>query len=118
MSNPIDITGGIPNARPSRGIPRPFQRKRIEVGQKGPKREWRWVLPRDLLEGDILPEFGSVQAVMEWHSEEGFGLFIDIVGGEDNEMRVPELTQLWAFTYPPKPADKGESEVTLHAPEA
>lgn len=118
MSNPIDITNGIPNARPSRGIPKPFQRKRIEVGQKGPKREWRWVLPEDLVEGDILPSFGSVVSVQYFQVRGSMSGAVYITGGEDNEMKVPAEDQVWAFTYPPKPVDKGESVVQLHAPEA
>lgn len=117
MTSPIDITNGLPNARPSRAIPKPFQRKRIEVGQKGPKREWRWVNPLSLREGDVLPQFGTVAAVMGVLVE-GDGFYVDIWGGEDNEMRVPEEDQVWAFVFPPVSVEHGESEVALHVPEA
>jgi len=124
MTGPIDITNGIPNARPSRGIPKPFQRKRIEVGRPADeiRREWRWALPEELREGDTLPGIGSVMGTMGVFIQGG-GFVYDIWGGEENEIRVDGLRELWVFTYPRKPEFASrfgwiESEVQLHAPEA
>lgn len=105
MSDIIDVRNGLPNVRPSRGIPKPFQRKRIEVGQKGEKREWRWVSPWELGPEDLVQDIGLLYTVIE----DGDQYLIR--GGENNERRVMSGEQVWAFTMPAKPVERGESEV-------
>ncbi len=65
--SPLDMSKGLPKGRPSRKMPAPFKRPRIEIGVLAPKdrRVWQWVSPRDLVEGDIVVDLGLITEVRE-----------------------------------------------------
>ncbi len=64
---PLDMSRGIPKGRPSRKMPAPFKRSRIEIGPKSPedKRAWQWVSPAALAIDDVVADFGRVTEVRE-----------------------------------------------------
>jgi hypothetical protein len=63
MSNPYQSgTPFTPNrGRPSKKLPKPFSRPRIEIGGSSTeKKDWQWVNAFDLEEGDIIAGEGVV----------------------------------------------------------
>ena|SRR5712692_7842254 len=110
----LDVTGGIPRGRPSRKMPAPFKRPRIEVGRKvaDERRDWQWVSPMRLVSGDVVPGLGIVTSIRElvYAPEFESGLSADAVveqtvwrvvvaAGAPNssEHYLDPTQQVWAF---------------------
>lgn len=83
----------IPNALPRTSvgkiIPAPFKRPSIDLDKVG--REWKWVPPETISEGDIIPDLGLIKRV---NTQEGR---VFITGaGKTKWFYLDE--DIWAFT--------------------
>jgi hypothetical protein len=66
----MDFKPGVEHApsatgRPSKKIPTPYSRPRIEIGgsAKKEKKDWRWISANELNEGDIIAGEGLVEEI-------------------------------------------------------
>lgn len=91
----IDLSRGIPNIRPTRVMPKPFTRPRIEVGAASylPQRTWGWVSPLFLVPGDVIAERGVVLA---WEEITEAPPFESGLNAFEIAERVYWRVQLWA----------------------
>lgn len=107
----VDWTKGIPRGRPSRVMPKPFQRPSIAI--QAPDRVpkvWRWVNPDEIAVGDMVRDHGvvvSVESFFGSESDESSRLLswnFRIVCGlpESHEFQVSAYKQVWAFAAPAK----------------
>lgn len=110
----FDVSKGIPQGRPTKKMPKPFQRPRLEIGKtEGQQRSWQWVAPAKLAEGDIVPGYGLVHSVEEvvWSPQYESGLSpeevvdsilwtVQLTAGvpTSKQYRLDPATQVWAYS--------------------
>jgi hypothetical protein len=92
---PIDLRGGLPGGKHSRGLPRPFQRHSISIGSER-RREWAWVPAGDIEVGDIVADLGEIQNTVLKYSFEGSTVRLD--GPEQNRLFSPSEV-VYAFVH-------------------
>lgn len=75
--------------------PKPFSRPSISLGSDK-KREWQHVPVEELVEGDVIADFGELEG-KEWHGED-----VIITSSFLRVERLPKGTKVHAYVYSPE----------------
>jgi hypothetical protein len=104
----VDFKPGVEHSpsrtgRPSKKIPAPYSRPRIEIGGKPEeKKDWHWISAFDLKEGDIIAGEGVVQEVRT-HVQQGAEWRMYLRTPRNPHGTIVEATkQYYTFTAKPK----------------
>ena len=92
----------LPKGRPSKKIPAPFKRPVISLSGVGDKleKDWQWVSPTHLVEGDILAGHGLVCSYDDELDSVLHRIYVVLQVGfpESRIIRLPEDELVFAFT--------------------
>jgi hypothetical protein len=93
------MTGGVPNVKFNRALPKPFQRPSISIGSREERRVWQEAYPEDIHPGDTIPGLGVVERRDTFDDGISSGFIFRRVGGS---MFIVSSARQLAFIHPPR----------------